>query len=89
LERLLLPLVERLKENLKLPPQEWFSIKEAAALTGLSLKKIRGAIKNGELVCSNESSEEGPRFRGEGRGKVLPRRARLIPASSVRGLRVR
>lgn len=35
--------------------QEYFSLKQAATMTGMSTKHITRAIKAGELVCSNMS----------------------------------
>jgi excisionase family DNA binding protein len=63
LERLLLPIVEKLKKRLELPPQEWFSIKETAALTGLSADHIRRAVSGGTLPCSNVGTNDRPTYR--------------------------
>ena len=63
LERLLEPIVEELKNRLEMPPQELFSIRQAAALTGLSYKHIRRAVKKGELSCSNLGGDKRPTLR--------------------------
>jgi excisionase family DNA binding protein len=59
-ERLLSPLlagvVAEIKKQFEIP-QEWFSVKQAAVLTGLSSKHIRRAIKRGELLCSDMALE--------------------------------
>lgn len=49
-ERILRPVVEQMKDQ---PRQEWFSIKQAAALTGLEPKHIWRATRQGKLACSN------------------------------------
>jgi excisionase family DNA binding protein len=63
LERLLLPVMDMVRKRLEMPPQEWFSIEETAALTGLSPKHIRRAIKRRQLQCSNVGGEKRPTYR--------------------------
>ena len=49
----MVPRLRRLEERADHPRQEWFSIKEAAKLTGLSEDHIRRAVVGGVLPCSN------------------------------------
>ncbi len=63
LERLLAPLVAKLEKKLKMPPQEWFSIKEAAALTGLSDDHVRRHVTSGQLPVVNQGTFEKPLYR--------------------------
>ncbi len=51
-------LLERLATSIG-PPQEWFSVKDAARLTGLSDKHIRRAMQCGNLPCSNVGTPDG------------------------------
>jgi hypothetical protein len=53
LERLLQPVVEKVAKKLEMPPQEWFSIKETAALTGLSVDHVRRHVTAGLLPVTN------------------------------------
>jgi hypothetical protein len=62
LARLLLPIVEKLKNRLDLPPQEWFSIKETAAITGLSADHVRRHVVAGLLSAANQGSFEKPLY---------------------------
>jgi excisionase family DNA binding protein len=43
--------------------QEWFSIKEAAVLTGLSAKHLRRAVLGGTLPASNVGTPDRPVYR--------------------------
>jgi hypothetical protein len=56
LERLFRPLLDRLAAKVEKPPQEWYSVQQTAAITGLSPKHIRRAIRRGELSCSDLGS---------------------------------
>jgi excisionase family DNA binding protein len=62
LERLLL-LVEKVERKLELPPQEWFSIEETAALTRLSADFIRRHVTTGLLPVSNMGTFDKPYYR--------------------------
>jgi excisionase family DNA binding protein len=55
LKQVLVPMLEGLKQ---VPPQECFSIRQAAVLMGLSPKHIRRAVQKGELGCSNVGGEK-------------------------------
>ena len=50
--------VDRIEKSLAAPAgtQEWFSIKKAAALMGVSEKHVRRAVVGGTLPCSNVGS---------------------------------
>jgi hypothetical protein len=60
LERLLAPIVAKLEKRLEMPPQEWFSVEETAALTGLSADHIRRHVTAGLLPPSNQGTFEKP-----------------------------
>lgn len=45
------------------PRQEWFSVKQAAALTGLSQDHIRRAVVGGTLPVSNVGTPDRPLYR--------------------------
>jgi hypothetical protein len=53
-------LLNRLEKKLFLPPQQWFSIKGTAAITGLSTRHIRRAIHAGHLRASNQGTPDRP-----------------------------
>src|SRR5689334_582855 len=55
--------LEEIKAAILKARQEWFSVKGVAALTGLSTKRIRRAIKRGELVVSNAGSDNRALYR--------------------------
>ena len=56
-------MLEKLKAALEKPPQEWFSIKGAAALTDLSPDHIRRHVTAGMLPVSNLGTFEKPLYR--------------------------
>ena len=56
-------LLVRLERAVTQPAQAWFSIKGAAALTGLSPAHIRRAVTGGTLACSNVGSMDRPTYR--------------------------
>ena len=63
-ERRIAALLEKKVEALLARPQrEYLSIKEAAALCGVSTKHIRRAIKSGELPCSNVGGKKRATYR--------------------------
>src|SRR5262245_12106954 len=55
--------VARLGRSLAVPPQEWFSIEEVAALTGLSSAHVRRHVTSGLLPASNQGSFHKPYYR--------------------------
>src|SRR5437764_15149727 len=58
LEQLLAAVRAKGKRGGTLPPQEWFSIEEAAALTGLSEDHVRRHVTSGLLPVSNQGTFE-------------------------------
>jgi len=63
LERLLRPLIEKLERRVQMPSQEWFSILETAALTGLSADHVRRHVTAGLLPAANQGTFEKPCYR--------------------------
>ena len=63
LEQLLVAIRAKGKRGGTLPPQEWFSIEEAAALTGLSEDHVRRQVTSGSLPVSNQGTFEKPYYR--------------------------
>jgi hypothetical protein len=63
LERLLHPVLQRLKSRLALPPQEWFSIEGTAALIGMSQDYVRRHVTSGLLPVSNMGTYDKPCYR--------------------------
>jgi len=55
--------LEKLERRAEMPVQEWFSIKEAAVLTGLSQDHIRRAVTGGTLPCSNVGTPDRSIYR--------------------------
>ncbi len=55
-------LVEKLELHVSVP-QEWYSIKDTAALTGLSSDNVRDAVLGGNLPASNMGSVDRPLYR--------------------------
>jgi excisionase family DNA binding protein len=55
--------VGTLQKKLEMPTQEWFSIKQASAYTGLSDDHIRRAVTSAMLPCSNVGSNDRPTYR--------------------------
>jgi excisionase family DNA binding protein len=55
--------MRELRNERELPQQEWFSIFEAAALTGLSDDHIRRAVVGGTLPASNVGTPDRPIYR--------------------------
>src|SRR5262245_55657780 len=62
LERLV-QLLEGFERCPQLPQQEWYSIKQVAALTGLSRRHVMRAIKQGRLLCSNVGTDKRATYR--------------------------
>lgn len=56
-------LVEQLELRIQAPPQEWYSIKETAIMTGLSSDLVRDAVLGGNLPTSNMGSPDRPLYR--------------------------
>jgi excisionase family DNA binding protein len=63
IERILPSLLSTFEKRKTLPPQEWFSIEEAAALTGLSEDHVRRHVTAGLLPVSNQGTFEKPYYR--------------------------
>ncbi len=57
------PLVERIERLEKQPRQEYFSISQAGAMTGLSSAHVRRAVTGGTLPCSKVGSHARPTYR--------------------------
>lgn len=55
--------LRELRKERELPQQEWFSIIEAGALTGLHEDTIRRAVTGGTLPCSNVGTYDRPTYR--------------------------
>jgi excisionase family DNA binding protein len=55
--------VDRIQKTLETGPQEWFSIKKAAGLMGVSEKHVRRAVVGGTLPCSNVGSPDRAIYR--------------------------
>src|SRR5262245_56585213 len=55
--------LDQLEKALKRPQQEWFTIIEVAALTGLSDPHIRRAVTGGTLPASNVGTPDRPIYR--------------------------
>ena len=82
LRRLLAPLVEQVRKRLEMPPQEWFSIKQAAAYAGLSGDHVRRAVTGAMLPCSNVGTPDRPLYRISRRdleGWLEKRKAGALP----------
>jgi excisionase family DNA binding protein len=62
-EERITPLLDKLKEALKGPQQEWFSIEQASVLTGLSPDHVRQHVTAGMLPVSNMGTFEKPYYR--------------------------
>lgn len=45
------------------PVQEWFSIKDAAKIVGLSNDHVRRAVTGADLACSNVGTPDRPLYR--------------------------
>lgn len=56
-------LVEQLELRIAAPPQEWYSIKETAIITGLSPDLVRDAVLGGNLPTSNMGSPDRALYR--------------------------
>ena len=54
--------LDKLQQSLDQPKQEWFSIKQAAVLTGLSADHVRRAVTGGTLQCSNVGTNDRPTY---------------------------
>src|SRR5262249_28302876 len=63
LEEQLSRLISALEVRLTMPRREWFSIKEAAELTGLSSDHMRRAVVGGTLPARNQGSSSRPLYR--------------------------
>lgn len=52
-----------LEKKSRLPEQEWFSIKEVAALTGLSEDHVRRNVTSGRLPAAHQGTFDKPHYR--------------------------
>lgn len=52
-----------LRREKSLPEQEWFSIEEVSAITGLSVDHVRRHVNAGTLPVSNQGTFEKPYYR--------------------------